>query len=167
VLKMGLLNKLAFWKKEPELPDLGDLGKDSGFKGPGGAGETGFGKPDMGEKGSGQGFDQLGLGGQKDLMADIEPGMPQIEPGYGGGPGLGQGPGGMQQPRQQQRKAPSAPQQPFGAPIQPVQPSQMEYTMSKDIEIVSSKLDALKATLDGVNQRLANLERLMQNKRNW
>jgi hypothetical protein len=160
---MGLLNKLAFWKKEPELPELGDFGKESGFKGPGGFGESGFGKPDMGGQGSGQGFDQLGLGDQKDLMADIEPGMPQIEPGYGGGPGLGQGP--LQQPKQRQRQAPQ--QQPFGAPMQPMQPSPKEYSVSKDIEIVSSKLDALKATLDGVNQRLANLERMMQNKRSW
>jgi hypothetical protein len=161
---MGFLDKLAFWKRQPELPELGDLGKESGFKGPGGFGEAGFGKP---REPGGAGFDQLGLGKEQDLMGEVEPGMPEIEPGYGGGPGMPQRPLGMQQRQPQRQQWPQQPQQQPGAPMTPIQPAQREYIMSKDIEIVSSKLDALKATLDGINQRLANLERLAQDKKRW
>jgi len=34
------------------------------------------------------------------------------------------------------------------------------YGQNKDLEIVSAKLDALKATLESINQRIANLERI-------
>ena len=36
------------------------------------------------------------------------------------------------------------------------------YTVAKDIEVISSKLDALRASLDIINQRLANLERISE-----
>ncbi len=164
---MGLFDKIAFWRKEPELPDVSSFGKESGFKGAGGYGESGFGKSGFGAGQKGSGFDSVGLGDES-FPTDIEPGMPEIEPGYGGGPGLQQQEpqfgAPLQRPRQQQWQRP---QQPFGAPMQPMQPSnQMEMTMTKDFEIVSSKLDMLKATLDGINQRLENLERLSQDKRN-
>jgi hypothetical protein len=41
-------------------------------------------------------------------------------------------------------------------PPPPMGPPHME----KDFELISAKLDALKASLDSVNQRLANLERI-------
>ncbi|MBW2984568.1 hypothetical protein KY361_05605 [Candidatus Woesearchaeota archaeon] len=163
---MGLFSKLAFWRKEPELPGLGEFGKESGFKGPGGFGEAGMGpgkEPGFGE-GAGAGFEQLGLGKEQEL--GIEPGLPELEPGYGGGPGTGQAPQQRWQ-RQPQQQWPQ--QQAYGAPIQPIQPSATETTMSKDIEILSSKLDALRASLDTINQRLANLERMASEsqKRRW
>ena len=34
--------------------------------------------------------------------------------------------------------------------------------MSKDLELISAKLDALKAILDNINQRLTNLEKMAQ-----
>lgn len=53
--------------------------------------------------------------------------------------------------------------QPFTPPpiptIQPLQQVQPSIT-SKDIEIISAKLDAIKAMLDNLNQRIANLERI-------
>jgi hypothetical protein len=41
--------------------------------------------------------------------------------------------------------------------------------MAKDIEIISSKLDAIRATLETVNQRLTNLENYLndQKRRGW
>jgi hypothetical protein len=33
---------------------------------------------------------------------------------------------------------------------------------SRDLEVVSAKLDALKATLESINQRLANIERIAE-----
>lgn len=47
--------------------------------------------------------------------------------------------------------------------LQP-QPSFHPDILAKDIEIVSYKLDAIKATLESINQRLANLERAHQEK---
>jgi len=44
------------------------------------------------------------------------------------------------------------------------------YAVAKDIEIVSSKLDALRASLESINQRLAHLERIAegdQPERKW
>jgi len=38
------------------------------------------------------------------------------------------------------------------------QPSPKADIMAKDIEIISSKLDALRASIDSINQRLANIE---------
>ena len=34
------------------------------------------------------------------------------------------------------------------------------YMLKKDIEIISSKLDALKAGIESINQRLMNIERI-------
>jgi len=52
-----------------------------------------------------------------------------------------------------------APQQPMGfAP----QPSQDMETLRRTIETVNYKLDALKAGLDTINARLANIENAMR-----
>ena len=34
----------------------------------------------------------------------------------------------------------------------------MDYINSKNLEVISSKLDALRASLESINQRLANIE---------
>ena len=48
---------------------------------------------------------------------------------------------------------------------------QYSQPSNKDLEIVSAKLDALKATLENINQRLAGLERVAygenERKRGW
>ena len=41
---------------------------------------------------------------------------------------------------------------------QPSPSTNDSYIASKNLEVISSKLDALKATLESVNQRLANIE---------
>ena len=43
---------------------------------------------------------------------------------------------------------------------QPAYPSAASdpYIASKNLEVISSKLDALKASLDALNQRVANIE---------
>ena len=38
--------------------------------------------------------------------------------------------------------------------------SHQQFIISKDIEVLSSKMDAIRASLDSLNQRLANIERL-------
>lgn len=89
------------------------------------------------------------LGIDKDLGLDI---------GAGPSPDLGMGidTGQMQQPYQ---KYPSFQQTQQG--FQPVfqQPVSNEgYIASKNLEVISSKLDALRASLESINQRLANIE---------
>lgn len=43
------------------------------------------------------------------------------------------------------------------------------YKISKEVEVISSKIDALKASMDSINQRLANLERIAEGdkKKSW
>lgn len=52
----------------------------------------------------------------------------------------------------------SAPNVPRGMQQQPWQ----GFRESSEMQVISAKLDALKASLDSINQRLANLERIAQ-----
>ncbi|MAG91050.1 hypothetical protein CMO83_00065 [Candidatus Woesearchaeota archaeon] len=118
---MGLLGKLAFWKKSD---DLGDIGKDLG------------------------------------LDKDLGMGQPGLDAGQGPSPDLGMGldQGPQAQPFQ---KYPSFQPQPGfqQAPsFQPPAPSNDNYINSKNMEVISSKLDALRVSLDSINQRLSNIE---------
>ena len=117
---MGILGKLAFWKKKDEF---GDISKDLGLGKDSGLGEM---SPD------------LGLG--------LETTRPDMYPSY-------QQPSQPQPPIQQ--SFPPFQQQPYGASSMY---NDQNYVTSKNIEVISSKLDALRATLDSVNQRLANIE---------
>ena len=102
-------------------------------------------------------FDDLG----KDLDLGKDFGMDQ-----GPSPDLGAGLEPLGQPQQQFQKYPSFQgQQNFSAPMQqpsyqPAYPSAASdpYIESKNLEVISSKLDALKASLDALNQRVANIE---------
>jgi len=90
----------------------------------------------------------LGLG--KELGLDI---------GTGPSPDLGMG---LEQQQQPWQKYPSfqQPQQSFQPAPSFQQPSYQSdnYIASKNLEVISSKLDALRASLESVNQRLANIE---------
>ncbi len=95
----------------------------------------------------------------KDLGIDKDFG---VDFGAGPSPELGMGlePAAPQQPYQ---KFPSfqQPQQSFqSAPAfqQPSYSTNDSYIASKNLEVISSKLDALRATLESINQRLANIE---------
>ena len=147
---MAILDKLMFWKKKDAL---GDFGKDLDMKGfdtglpPGGA--------DTGMKGLGQGNDNLGMpGANKGLEGAGDLGLPGMDKGPSGNFPIDrpQAPTGNMVPMQQ-------PFQNQPAPIAPA-PKEHEYMVSKDIEIISSKLDALRAAIESVNQRLANIERI-------
>jgi len=66
-------------------------------------------------------------------------------------------------------------QPPFPPPSysQPAMQSPREYATDKNLEVISSKLDALRAALESINQRLANLEAIARGeedqryKRRW
>lgn len=56
-------------------------------------------------------------------------------------------------------------------PYQPQKPDH-EYIVSKEIEVLSSKIDAIRVTLESVNQRLARIEKIAEasqddQQRNW
>lgn len=70
--------------------------------------------------------------------------------------------GGMQMPMQVPQ-----PQQPQIDAFQGNQAYERSYGASKDLEIVSAKLDAIKAALETLNQRLAALERYMQTEQDF
>jgi len=141
---MGVFGKLAFWKKKDDF-DLGkDFGADLGL-GPPGKG------PDMGIGSAGGGHD-LGLPPQQGTGRDLGLG----QPGNLGMPDdIGFGSMGKQQPPGQ----PAPMQQPFGAPVQPAAPTQKDYAKDK-FEVVSAKLDSIRYTLESINQRLTNIERV-------
>ena len=90
----------------------------------------------------------------KDLGLDKELGL---DMGTGPSPDLGMG---LEQQQQPWQKYPSyqQPQQNFQAPAQQPSMSNDSYIASKNLEVISSKLDALRASIESINQRLANIE---------
>ncbi len=90
---------------------------------------------------------QLGLSG------------PQTQPPSGLPPTRGPGMGQPAQPQPPQPFVPQQPNQSF-APPQANQNVQTPVELTKDIEIIHAKLDAIKSSLDSINQRLVTIERM-------
>lgn len=120
-----------------------------------------FGDIGLGDKGMGSDF------GGSDLGIGSTPSGPESPEGGYGLP---------TQPTQSSLippQQPSAPQPSFQPQFQPPPPQQQAgFSTDKDLEVISSKLDALRAALDSINQRLANLEAIArggeeQNKRRY
>ncbi|MBW2971833.1 hypothetical protein KY359_02240 [Candidatus Woesearchaeota archaeon] len=173
---MGLLDKAKFWqKKEDDAGDLSDLG-DFGFdESPGGTGGLGGGmdlggdfpplggtetpgaRPDMPthaeelqpSKASLEMSDRLGLKPETEQPQQY-PQRPTARPAAQSPAQQmhAQTPQPQPQPQYQQQYAPSYPQSPDLADL------------AKEIEIVHAKLDAIRSSLDSINQRLATLERI-------
>lgn len=101
-------------------------------------------RDDLGDLGK-----ELGL--DKDLGLDI---------GAGPSPDLGMGmePSPTQQPYQKYPSFQQTSFQPQPAFQQPSYSSSDSYIASKNLEVISSKLDALRVSLESINQRLANIE---------
>lgn len=74
-----------------------------------------------------------------------------------GQPGMGQSQGFSQQPSPSMGFPQPAYPQPSYPGYQPRYEPQQDMT-SKNLEIISSKLDVLRASIESLNQRLANLE---------
>lgn len=144
---MGIFDR--FKKKEEDIGDLSDLG-DFGLEE----------KP-----GAEPGMDDLG-GGLGPLPSFDEPEKPGMQPGV---------------PTHMEEVQPTAASREMGDElgIRPSQPSQTSQPYAarpamqpsfpqgpglpelvKEIEIIHAKLDAIKSSLDSINQRLATLERM-------
>lgn len=187
---MGFFDKMMFWKKEPEMKmDFDDLtlpgepgagmGKpqtdfsdfNADFAGGPGGGSSYGGTGGLG----GQGFN---AGGGRSPSQGMGGGMNQNPMGASGGFGQGQS-GGFGQGsdtrainRFNQVQAESYnPQQSFqqhtSQPLfsQSSQSSQ-DIISSKNYEVMLSKLDALSAQIESVNQRLKNIERIALDEEN-
>ncbi len=134
---MGILGKLAFWKKE-------DPGLDKSF--------SDMGNMDLGQAGQ-------NIGGSDNMGMPLSQGLPDMTNFRGVGDKQGQQ--DMNQSINQQlgpNYMDNNSPQPFqaNAGYQEVQPGGAQ---NHEIEVISAKLDAIKATMDAINQRLANLER--------
>lgn len=111
---------------------------------------------DVGGSGMSLGKADTGFGAQGDLGLGSTP-----EPNFGAQP-----------PRQPSTPSFQQPPQQFAQPSFQQQ-SHNDYSVSKDIEVISSKLDALRAGIESINQRLANIERIaygeqeQQRRRSW
>ena len=148
---MGIFSKLAFWKKDEDLGLGKDVGADLGLGPPNQQMAPDLGLPNY----------QPGMQRNTGLDQNMNLGIPD-DTGFGS---MGRPPSSMQPPGQ-----PSPMQQPFGAPMQPQQPTERDYKNDK-FELVSAKLDSIRYTLDTINQRLANLERIAhsdtEKKKGW
>ena len=142
---MTFFDKLKFWKKEEvQGPNLGLQGMEQGLGGPG---------LDMGEA-------HMDLTDQPMYGYPAQPGMPRT----------GRASSYPQQGFQEQEYEPpvvrtfdhtkAAFQYPTSQQTAEVSPQQ--YLFDKNVEVISSKLDALRAGIDSLNQRLANVERMVQ-----
>ncbi len=152
---MSFLDKVMFWKKKDTL-DFGG----------------GFGSTDLGNSSLGG---SMGTGGMGDFGTEsglAQQGFSQQPSGYGTGFAPRNDFGNQQYQFQQQPASPFAQQPNPGMNNNAGMTQQQANVNSKDLEIVSSKLDALRAILDSINQRLANLERISSGeyetkRRNW
>jgi|ETNmetMinimDraft_2_1059921.scaffolds.fasta_scaffold33756_4 hypothetical protein len=137
---MSMFGKLAFWKKKED-----SLGLDLGAQ-------------------PGQGFDQnLGLEG--DIGKSPELGLEQTgqEPG-----GFGEGfneQSAIQQPSLSKESVSQTGMREteINIPGAAGERRPGEVGMNKDVELISSKMDAIKAEVQTINQRLANIERMIEN----
>lgn len=147
---MGLFSKLTFWKKDDEISEAG-----KGFEGLGG----GFGLGDSKETGFGLAKDQLGLG-KESAFGGAEPSVGPFEKDINmRGPGFEH----IEEPTPMksmplERKPiyyqEVSHQQGAGGYGQPYQ-----RDVSKDLEVISAKLDSIKSMLDMINHRIDAMER--------
>ena len=107
-------------------------------------------KDDFGDLGKDMDFGKdlgmdLGQGPSPDLGMGLEP-LPSGQPPT------------QKYPSFQQASFQPSYSQPSFQPAAPTYPSNDSYIASKNLEVISSKLDALKASIDYLSQRVANIE---------
>lgn len=102
------------------------------------------------------------LGKDLDIDKDFGKGLGMDQPGISGpnpdlGMGIDNGSQSLQKyPSFQQNSSFQMPAYQAPQPFQ--QSSNDSYIATKNLEVISSKLDALKAAIDSINQRVANIE---------
>lgn len=149
---MSILDKIMFWKKKDDFVIDNNLNKFGMGSGTGNIGNANLGD---------FGLDNTGMN------MNAQQGYPQYPQSNYQPSSLGFGDAGINtQPQFQQPHA--SPQ--FSG--YPQNQSPQQNLPNRDMDVVLSKLDALRAVLDGINQRLTNLERMAsgdyeQRRRTW
>ena len=153
-----VFDKLKFWKKDDDFGDLEDF-SSFGLDEPKKPQDTTSGLGGTGNLGPMPGDDFGAIPGENTQHAEPlpSPSMSLTQPPEGSS--------GMQQQPFSQQQPQNFSQQPSYQRVQ--QPEAMtQQTLLKDIEIIHAKLDAIKSSLDSINARLYNLERIAQPERN-
>jgi hypothetical protein len=170
---MGILDKIPFLKKKDDDLDfgkdldLGDLGMDTGS--PKGVGGEDMSIPGLDDSsGENNSLDIPDMSNYKEGvdMSDNQ-GMPSMSQAQTQSPSNNLKPSGLDSFSQdtqqkghdffnqpQQQKSQQQPQQQMQQQFQQSPSSNHQY------EILSAKLDAIKANLESINQRIANIERI-------
>lgn len=173
---MAMMDKLMFWKKKEDfggLGDLGDLDRELGFgeeeKGmPAGGENLGLDMP--GEEDFGLGkmpgeSESYAVPQQRGMQAAGRQGMPPIPTDYEAGePGLKPTTLGYGKPPHSPIPSAVGPQAYAAQPVAQGAPSDI-YRLSKDVEILSIKVDSLRSALESINQRLINMEQILRERR--
>lgn len=158
---MGIMDKVMFWKKKDDFSELGlgvegDLGKELGL----GGDVTGLGGVGTGGSSGGGGNANLpGFGDREQVFGGETP--LTASPSAPFTPEVSGGPASFPRAPPQMPAAPQFAPQQFS--------SDSYYIVSKELEIISTKLDALRVGIDSVSHRLAALERIArgENERSW
>ncbi len=135
---MSIFSKLAFWKKEDSADDFG-FGKDMPAFGDNMGNNNLFGPP------PGQNNPAV----PKAFEEEVDQSGGNIAKQFAST--------SYDRPRDDFFQ----PQKPF-AVMPPQQSADSGYHAAKDFEIISSKLDALRAAIDSINQRIINVEELVR-----
>ena len=139
---MGFMDKVMFWKKNDDFEDLGGSPFDAP---PGGSsmGHPGGMPPSLNHDSLASGPDSLGFSdsGLPPPSNDNFIGAPSLAPAFN-------------QPSQMPRLEPVQPK--------PVQ-NQTNDSVSKDLEIISAKLDSIRSAIDSLNVRVVSIESAMRN----
>ncbi len=108
--------------------------------------------------------DEFGLN-DLDKSLNMPTGLPSGgEQSAGSGGSLGSNLNLNSQPFSQQQSQFQQPQQfEFSQPQYNSYQQDQSYTLQKEMEVISIKLDAIKAAIENISQRLANLERFAYN----
>jgi len=153
---MGLLDKVKFWKKKDEfgeLPDFGGMGSGMPKSPDDNFGNIGLG--DQGPPGLGQEMPAIDNTGLPELGKPPAGTPPQPQASFGAQPSFG-----TQMPPPDVTARPFAAAPPSMPPVHVDEHPPADTKLTRDVEIVSYKLDTLKSAIDSINQRLANIERL-------
>jgi len=159
---MGVMDNLMFWKKKDDFSSL-----DPGLSSPPDFNSNNLGMPQQ------QGMpNNLGMPDQNMALPSMDQGVQPQNQGI---------PNDFNNPPQSFNELNSRPMHetaPQGFQSTPVMPPQQSNQQSndnemlrRDIELLSYKLDTIKAALDMINQRVSNIERLamneVQHKKGW
>jgi hypothetical protein len=163
---MGLLDKVKFWKKGD---DFGNFNLDDFSLDKSGSGSSPVSAAPHTDPGFGGDFPSLdepmpGMQHEAAGKMEMEPsarsqqmgeqlGLARPQQSFSPSPQFGSAQPQFQQPQQQQQYRPQPAAQDFrqGSDIAEV---------AKELEIIHAKIDAIRSSLDSINQRLATLERI-------